>query len=319
MKDFSRQRTILALGTKINVLESTSALSDDNDRPILVLLHGWLSSSRIWRRIFRSLSRQARVLAPDLPGFGRSQALYGSYELASLVAMLTAILDQLMVKRVTIIGHGLGGAMAIGMALKHPARVESLLLVSPCVGLNPLAGTSTRFLALSALGRLRFRHMLGFEATRNLLLKHFYHDPEAVQDSIVRDLLRDLQRPGHRGAAWKALGTHLNPGLQGKLSAISCPTTIVWGANDRMNPLDAARELTNELTSARFRLVPNAGHMLVETRPRSFAHHLAGALGLDLELGDVPDWHPGPPVGTPIVNSQLYLADLPAGTRSERA
>ena len=99
--------------------------------PVLLLVHGVASDSEAWRSSLALLARRATVIAPDLPGHGSSGKAPGDYSLGSLASSLRDLLVKLGHERATLIGHSLGGGVAMQFAYMFPERTERLVLVSP--------------------------------------------------------------------------------------------------------------------------------------------------------------------------------------------
>src|SRR3981081_2872710 len=98
--------------------------------PVLLLIHGIASDSEAWRAALPLLARGATVIAPDLPGHGASGKGPGDYSLGSLASMLRDLLVKLGHERATLVGHSLGGGVAMQFAYMYPERTERLVLVS---------------------------------------------------------------------------------------------------------------------------------------------------------------------------------------------
>lgn len=96
---------------------------------ILLLIHGMAGSSSTWNGIVSSLSQRYRVIAPDLPGHGESAKPRGDYSLGAFAAFLRDLLDTLGVTRATIVGHSLGGGVAMQFTYQHPSYCERLVLI----------------------------------------------------------------------------------------------------------------------------------------------------------------------------------------------
>lgn len=253
----------------------------------LLFLHGWPGAGSTWDPLLEPLSRHRRVVAPDLPGFGRSDAPDAPYDLSWFTEVLLGLLRSLGPGPVALVGHGLGGAIALACAAMEPERVSRLVLAAPSVRRNPYAGIRARVVASPFPGPQVFRLLTGRAGVRAMLERH-YHEPGHPQPGTVDRILEDLARPGHRRAAWRALVTDIDPSADGLLPSVTCPVTLIWGYNDRVQPMDEARWLERTLPRAALRLVPNAGHLVMQTRPRAFAAHLCAALDLPLPEG-IPD------------------------------
>src|ERR1043166_3868707 len=98
--------------------------------PVLLLVHGIASDSEAWRASLSLLARRARVIAPDLPGHGASGKAPGDYSLGSPASALRDLLVKLGHERATLVGHSLGGGVAMQFAYMFPERTERLVLVS---------------------------------------------------------------------------------------------------------------------------------------------------------------------------------------------
>src|SRR2546421_10126479 len=98
--------------------------------PVLLLVHGIASDSQTWRAALPLLARRATVIAPDLPGHGTSAKTPGDYSLGSLASSLRDLLIKLGHERATLVGHSLGGGVAMQFAYMFPERTERLVLVS---------------------------------------------------------------------------------------------------------------------------------------------------------------------------------------------
>jgi pyruvate dehydrogenase E2 component (dihydrolipoamide acetyltransferase) len=257
--------------------------------PTLVLLHGWLRSVHAWRHLFAPLATVARVVAIDLPGFGRSPILEGEYDHAFFADAVWAELEG--EGDLHLVGHGLGGATAFAMALARPASVRSIVAVSPTVLKTPLLGLRGRFVTSSIVGRT-WLQVAPRRAIRHMLEPHF-HDQAHLDEALLDEVMGSLERPGAREVAHRALVTDLGGALAERVADVTVPTTLIWGYNDRIQPLDVARTLISRIRGATLRQIPNTGYGALECRPRSVARYITDAFGLPLPHG-IPDGHPAP-------------------------
>src|SRR5262249_33488076 len=123
--------------------------------PVVVLVHGLGGFAESWRRTIDALAARADVLALDLPGFGLSAKPRTRYDLDFFVRSLHGFLDVVGVGQVSLVGHSLGGAVAVAYALTHPARVDRLALLSAVVpGFGYRPSWLYRLAAVRGLGEL---------------------------------------------------------------------------------------------------------------------------------------------------------------------
>ena len=257
--------------------------------PTLVLLHGWLRSVYAWRHLFAPLATVARVVAIDLPGFGRSPIVEGAYDHAFFADAVWAELEG--ADDLHLVGHGLGGATAFAMALARPSSVRSIVAVSPTVLKTPLLGLRGRFVTSSIVART----WLGVAPRRAIhhMLEPHFHDQAHLDKALLDEVMGSLERPGARSVAHRALVTDLGGALAERVADVTVPTTLIWGYNDRIQPLDVARTLSSRIRGAVLRQIPNTGYGALECRPRSVARYITDAIGLPLPAG-IPDGHPAP-------------------------
>jgi 4,5:9,10-diseco-3-hydroxy-5,9,17-trioxoandrosta-1(10),2-diene-4-oate hydrolase len=274
----------------------TSLAVDDHPGPgtPILLLHAWLRNRHSWRGLAPALAEHARVIVPDLPGFGASDVPDAEYDLPYFVNAIKGLLDGMGVPKVKIVGHGLGGAIAFGLALDDPGRVERVLAESPSWTENVLLGWRARYLMYGPLGQYAFRAALTRDRVRHLLATRQFQEADHVDDALLDAVWAPLQRKGAAKAAWRALKTDLDPGLAERVAGLTTPTMAVWGYNDRIHPIDLARRLEETNKAIKVTMIPNCGFAAHESRPRSFAVYLARHLEVGLDPRRLDDGHPKP-------------------------
>ncbi|PSK98485.1 pyruvate dehydrogenase E2 component (dihydrolipoamide acetyltransferase) [Murinocardiopsis flavida] len=228
-----------------------ASLGAGDGDPVL-LVHGFGGDKNSWLFVQEPLAADRRVIAVDLPGHGASGKDVGGGSLDELAAVLTGFLDAMGIERAHVVGHSLGGAVAVAAAARAPERVRSLTLVAP-------AGVGTQINA---------DFLRGFAAadTRKGLKPHLaslFADSAQVNRRLVDDLLRYKRIDGVRQALDTLLGTLLDgdgPALDiaPLIAGVGVPVAAVWGAQDAVLPVGNADALP---PSVRTRRVAGAGHM----------------------------------------------------------
>lgn len=285
-------RRVTANGVQLHV-----ELAGEGSSPPLVFLHGWLRSSEEWRRLFPYLSTVAPCVAIDLPGFGQSDIPEDApYDLPYFRDTIIAALDELKLDKVRLVGHGLGGSIAFAIALKQPERVVGVVAASPTVRPTPRAGLRANIFVKSALGKFYFERLFNRARLHDLLLATHYHEPLRVTDEVMDPINRWLERPGARTVAWKTLVTDLDTGMSEEIKALKTPSTIIWGYNDKVQPVDVGKQLEREIECVSLKQIPNSGYQTIEDRPASVARYLCARFDLPMPAG-VPDGHPTPEEG----------------------
>ncbi|HEX3909805.1 MAG TPA: alpha/beta hydrolase [Solirubrobacteraceae bacterium] len=236
--------------------------------PPIVLIHGMLNSSSHWRSVALNLASEYTVIAPDLIGHGDSAAPRGDYSLGAHAASIRDLLAAIGVDRASIVGHSLGGGVAMQFFYQFPQRVERLVLVSSG-GLGHEVTPTLRSAALpgvSPLLTLTIRpRLIGALAQGGAALRERGVGAGVYLQAAAR-ALRPLQSAGARQAFLQTLRAVIDVHGQ-RVSATdrlylleSLPTMIVWGERDNTIPLAHGREAHEAIPDSRFRTLPRAAH-----------------------------------------------------------
>ena len=240
-------RTVEVAGLPLAYLE----LGEAEATPI-VLVHGFGGDINNWLFNLPGLAESHSVYALDLPGHGKSGKAVAKVGLEALAETLAGFMAAVGVEDAHLVGHSLGGAIALQLALARPARVASLTLISPA-GFGPEINADyvEGFIAAE-----RRKEMKG-------LLQMLFADPELVSRDMVNDILKYKRLDGVT-AALRAIADAVFPegGQAGVLSPrraeISVPLQVVWGAEDRIVPASQAADLPDRV---RVHLLDDVGHM----------------------------------------------------------
>jgi pimeloyl-ACP methyl ester carboxylesterase len=252
--------------------------------PPVVLIHGMVNSSHHWREVALRLADRYTVIAPDLIGHGDSATPRGDYSLGAHAAVIRDLLTAIDVGGATIVGHSLGGGVAMQFFWQFPQLVERLVLVSSG-GLgrevSPLLRSAALPGASVALRVVAGRRSLA-ALDRVAAALDASGSARGVYVRAVVRALRPLERAGSREAFLQTLRSVID--LQGQhVSATDrlyllgpVPTLIVWGERDNTIPLQHGRSAHDAIPHSRFETLPRAAHF----------PHLEDPEGLADVLGD---------------------------------
>jgi len=230
------------------------------DGDVVLLIHGFGGDKNSWLFLQEPLAARHRVYALDLPGHGASAKDVGAGELAGVLAdAVTGVLDALGAGRAHLVGHSMGGAVALAVAAGAPGRIASLTLIAPS-GFGPEINAGYLRGFADAQTRRELKPVVG----------QLFADESLVTRQIVDDLLAYKRLDGVDEALHTLLGVLLDGDAQrtdsaAALTAIggAVPVSVVWGAADRVIPAAQAQSATG---AARY-LVDGAGHMPHMERP----------------------------------------------------
>jgi pimeloyl-ACP methyl ester carboxylesterase len=247
--------------------------------PAIVLIHGITSSSRTWERVVPALAKHHTVIAPDLLGHGESAKPRGDYSLGAYASGVRDLLVALDIPRATVVGHSLGGGIAMQLSYQFPERVERLVLVDsgglgrevnlmlraatlpgseyvlPLLCATPLRDTARALSrALGAVGLKPGADLQGMaEGFASLAAvdarRAFLHTARSIIDLT-----------GQRVSARDRL--YLAEGM---------PTLIVWGERDPMIPVAHGRDAHAAMPGSRLEVFEDAGHFPFNDDPVRFA------------------------------------------------
>ena len=236
--------------------------------PPVVLIHGMVNSSRHWRDVALRLAGEYTVIAPDLVGHGDSATPRGDYSLGAHAATIRDLLSVLKIDSATVVGHSLGGGVAMVFFYQFPQKVERLVLVSSG-GLGREVSPLLRGAALPGASALVWaaahpRVLDAIDGVAEQLSERGAKQAPYVR-AIVR-ALRPLQRAGSRRAFLQTLravidvrGQHVS--ARDRLYLLGpVPTMVVWGERDNTIPLEHGRRAHEEIPHSRFETLPKAAH-----------------------------------------------------------
>ncbi|HEY7933131.1 MAG TPA: alpha/beta fold hydrolase [Solirubrobacteraceae bacterium] len=236
--------------------------------PAVVLIHGMLNSSRHWEAVALELAAHYTVVAPDLIGHGDSAMPRGDYSLGAHAASIRDLLAAIGIDRASIVGHSLGGGVAMQFFYQFPQRVERLVLVSSG-GLGDKVSPMLRTAALPGVSTL-----LGGVAQPRLLGALWQTGswlrgrgvPQGVYVQALVRALRPLEQPGAREAFLQTLRAVIDVHGQ-RVSATdrlylleSMPTLIVWGERDNTIPLEHGLDAHRAIPNSHFQTLARAAH-----------------------------------------------------------
>ncbi len=222
---------------------------------IVVMIHGAGSNGHIWHKQIAHLASSHSPVAVDLPGHGRSSGVEGLKSVGDYADFLARFLDTLGIKSATIAGHSMGGAIAMDFALRHPARVDALMLIATAARFNfprerldglraVMMGRAPQAFTTDAYSPTTVKE--NFDVVREGWMEQIKTDPRVrYSDTLACDQVD----------------------LRGELEKLSRPTMVLAGVDDATCTPADAEVIGSKIKGARIEVIADGGHALPWERP----------------------------------------------------
>lgn len=234
----------------------------------LVVIHGGGGDARTWWKNISELAEKYTVYAPDLPGYGGSQPLDGHYYIPELSEFIGSFATSLGLETFHLVGHSLGGGVALDYALKSPQKIKKLVLVSSlCLGRE--IAFWVRLMSIPALirslGALTVTILKGVKWLAEQLNPAGYIMPLSAASVTVGGSITTFKQQ--------------TLVLDNRLAEIRVPTLLVWGAKDPIVPVRHAYQAARVIPDCRVKVFENRGHNVHRDELKQFSSTLTGFLG----------------------------------------
>jgi pimeloyl-ACP methyl ester carboxylesterase len=252
----------------------------------VVLIHGLGSYMPVWTHNLDALARDHRVIAIDLPGYGKSSKANHSYSMEFFAQAVHAVVKELGVTRPVLVGHSMGGQIAITYALVYPDEVDALVLTSPA-GLEAFEDGEARW--LSEAVSPTFTCAADAEAIWVRHAQNFYRPPQDA-DFMVKDRVAVIGGPDFEDycrAVSRSVSAMVDEPVLDRLGEIDVPVLVLFGEEDALIPnpilhggstVKLAKKAVKEFPDAELVLLEKAGHMAQFEQSRSWNSKVLGFL-----------------------------------------
>lgn len=255
-------RDVLARGVRLRVLE------EGRGQPVLYL-HGLHLDHSTWDALCSTLGSSFQHVVPDLPGFGESEkpppARFG-YDVDAFTDAIVDLYGALGLGRAVVVGHGLGGTIAITLAARHPELVAKLVLIDAAWN-SVEASLATRIASMPLLGGLVVKQLLGRTGFRAFFTGSVFGAGSTIDAARIDRYYQLFNTPAARGSALATLRATADArAITALTPRVEKPTLVLWGRHDRLCPAALGQRLSREIRGARLELF-DAGHCPQEERP----------------------------------------------------
>ena len=251
-------KTIKVWGLNIRYVEA-------GEGPVVILLHGLADSLLSWYCNIDALADAGfRVIAPDLPGSGDSDKPdHLEYDSNSAVEFIYDFSQELGISKLSLVGNSAGGLISGLFALEHPEMVSNMTLVAPG-GFGRRVPWLLRAISIPVLGDLLYRPWLNDKIG---ITKRLCYRPPCILSKLTPEMNRLKSLPGARAAVIRSIRSNINlrgmrkdARILGRLKYSTVPLLTVWGAQDRVIPIEYADDALRKLPSSVVRVINECGH-----------------------------------------------------------
>ena len=216
--------------------------------PVILILHGWPSSSDSWVRSMENLSRLGyQVICPDLPGFGKSHTQVKPWNISNYMEWLMRFVSVLKLNKFILLGHSFGGRIAVKFSVKYGNRLKCLILCDPA-GIRPkLDAKTTAISKVVQIGNSVFS--FGF------LLKI-----KDVLRNILYFFIKNRDYVKAKGVMKATMTKVINEDLTSYLPKIKSRTLLIWGKKDTLVPIEYAYQFKDKIKNSKLEIIPGVGH-----------------------------------------------------------
>ncbi len=270
----ARSRRLQIAGRALNVVELGAG-----EGPPVVLVHGLAGCWQNWLENLPAIAEHRRVVTLDLPGFGDSEMPAGDISITNYANCVEELCDRLDLGPVAVVGNSMGGFTAAELAIRHPDRVERLVLVDAAgISISDLRRqpmmTLVRLLAAQAGSPARDRAVLLRPRARHLAFRAVMRHPTRLPLDLLAAQGSGAAKPGFA----LAMDALISYDFRDRLPEIACPTLIVQGREDALVPAADADEFVRLIEQSRLLLLDETGHVPMMERPLTFNRELLGFL-----------------------------------------
>jgi pimeloyl-ACP methyl ester carboxylesterase len=247
---------------QVNGIDLFYNIQGSSENESLLLIAGYDSDSSTWTAMMRSLVKQYQVLRFDNRGVGRSSALDSPYSIKQMAADTAALLDYLSISKVHVAGHSMGGQIAQELALAHPEKIQSLIVLSSWTKADEKFNSLMEMfgdLAQRVERTLYLRVLLPW-----LFTDRFYSTPGVMKQLI--ELIENYPFPPSPHGLYHQSRAILGSDTSDRLADIHCPTLVMVGKEDLLTPVRFSEQLAQGIPNAELAILERGGHaFLVES------------------------------------------------------
>ncbi|MCM3739281.1 alpha/beta hydrolase [Oceanobacillus luteolus] len=247
------------------------------DKPPIIFIHGFVSSVSTFRRVIPKLSDSHSIIAIDLPGFGKSEkSTTFTYTYENYGRLITACMDYFNLDKASIVGHSMGGQVALHSTILVPERIDKLVLIASSGYLDKARAWQryASYLPFSAQVAKRFVH----KKTVQQYLENVLYDTTFVSRDLIEAYSQPLQEKNFYKTLIRLLRFREGDLSSEQLKEIHQPVLLIWGLEDRVVPVQIGVRLSEDLPNSHLFTYEKAGHLITEEKSQEVSRNILSFL-----------------------------------------
>jgi len=266
VQKFAKGKFVTVDGKKVHYVEAGNG-------PPIILIHGFLYHTVMWKKNIDALAGKFKVYAIDLWGWGYSERLKeNEYSFERYGKQIVGFMDALNIKKATLAGQSMGGGISVYVAAHYPERVDRLILVDPAVIPYPMT-TIGKIYQFPFIGEF-MNAIPGDALMKNNIKTIWFYDRNKVTEEYCKEVLQPFCIKGSYAGSMVILRNVLKEPYVEKeanlLAKMSIPTLIIHGREDKAIPLDRSKRLNDLWKGSKLVIFDKAGHSPHEEYPEKF-------------------------------------------------
>lgn len=246
----------------------------DKKKPVLVLLHGFLSSSFSFRRLIPYLKRDYTILSIDLPPFGKSEKSRNfTYSYTNLAQVVIDLINSFHFSNIHLVGHSMGGQICLYIAKQAPELVNKLVLLCSSGYMKRMPKSLIYSSYLPYFHYIVKRKLAKQGVLHNL--RNVVHNHDLIDKEMIDGYLEPFSDNGIFMGLTRMIRHREGDLPSEELKKIQHPVILIWGEKDRVVPLSVGKRLHQDLPNSRLVTIKNTGHLVPEECPEKVYEYIS--------------------------------------------
>ncbi len=244
-----------------------------HNKPPIIFIHGFVSSVYTFRRIIPLLSKHFSIIAIDLPGFGRSvKSISFIYTYENYGKLIAACIEHFQLEKAFLVGHSMGGQIALNTTKIVPERIDKLVLLSSS-GYLDKAKRWQRYCSYLPFCEIAVNYVLNKKSVPDNL-KNVFYDHSLISEDLIEEFGRPLKEKNFNKSMMRLLRYREGDLTSEQLKSIDKSILLIWGREDNVVPFHIGMKLKEDLPNSELIAYDKTGHLITEERAEAVSEQI---------------------------------------------